>query len=242
MNGVSATQLAAFLDDELQVPIIPDYPNALNGLQVDHHGPVLKLAAAVDCSTRTIARAIEEKANYLIVHHGMFWGGVRPIRGPLFERFAMLFANDVALYSSHLPLDRHPQLGNNVLLANAIKLTPLGEFAKFRSTSIGVWGEASLTTRELIERMQQFSREHGGEVRVSTAPPDHVTRRWALCSGSGASSETIAEAAALDVDTLIVGEGSHHTAVEAEELGMCIIYAGHYATEILGVQAIATRC
>lgn len=238
MSQVSASTLAAFLDDELQSAAIVDYPHALNGLQVDHRGPVRKLAAAVDCSTQTIKKTIEEGANYLLVHHGMFWGGLRHIRGPYFDRLAMLFAHDVALYSSHLPLDRHARFGNNVLLAAAIGLTPGGEFARFRGNPIGVWGESNTTTRTLVERMQAFSRANGGEVRTTPLENDRMSNRWGICTGSGASSETLAEAATLGIDTLIVGEGPHHTAIEGEELGICVIYAGHYATETLGVQAV----
>jgi putative NIF3 family GTP cyclohydrolase 1 type 2 len=150
-----------------------------------------------------------------------------------------MLSHDLALYSSHLPLDRHPRFGNNVLLAHAIELSPVGEFARFRGTSIGVWGETSIATRRLIERLETFSHEHGGNVRAVSALAGRQTQRWALCTGSGATSDTLAEAAALGVDTLIVGEGPHHTAVEAEERGICIIYAGHYATETLGIQAIA---
>lgn len=231
--------LTEYLDEMLGTSRIPDYPGAVNGLQLSNDGPITKIAAAVDFSSRTVETAIKENANLLLVHHGMFWSGARPITGTHFNRIRLLIQNNVAVYSSHLPLDCHPLFGNNVLLSRTLGLEPDGEFAHFKGNAIGVRGHANIPTLELVERVRSFAHENGGKVVVAAMKPSAITKSWAVCTGAGASAETLEEAVALGVDTLIVGEGPHWTAVEANEIGIAIIYAGHYATETLGVRALA---
>ncbi|HET7551758.1 MAG TPA: Nif3-like dinuclear metal center hexameric protein [Gemmatimonadaceae bacterium] len=233
------TEIASHLDELLKTAEIPDYSNALNGIQVETDAEITKVAAAVDARERTITSAIEAGANLLIVHHGMFWGGLQPLRGPNLRRIRSLISSDLALYSSHLPLDAHPELGNNVLLARELGLEPSSGFARYKTIDIGVAGESDLPTAQIIERADALARLHGGSARHTTDRDSRVTRRWAICTGAGASRDTLNEAAARGIDTLIVGEGPHWTAVDAEELGITVIYAGHYATETLGVRALA---
>jgi dinuclear metal center YbgI/SA1388 family protein len=218
---------------------LPDYPAALNGLQFENEGEIVGIAAAVDFSTRAINAAIEANANLLIVHHGMFWSGLEQVRGPAYRKTRLLIEHDMAVYSSHLPLDLHPELGNNVLLAKELGLKPTGAFAKYEGSFIGLSGESDIQTSTLAERAEKFARIYGGGVRHTPLQRHRHTRRWAMCSGAGASSDTLREAVRMDIDTLIVGEGPHHTAVLAEENDIAIIYAGHYATETLGVTALA---
>jgi putative NIF3 family GTP cyclohydrolase 1 type 2 len=150
-----------------------------------------------------------------------------------------MLENDIAVYSSHLPLDRHPTLGNNVLLARQLGLDPSGSFARFEGISIGVSGESDLETATLAERARRFAKNYDSELRVTPFEKNRRTKRWAICTGAGASAETLAEAREMNVDTLIVGEGPHWTAIHAEENDLTILYAGHYATETLGVRALA---
>ena len=232
-------EIVQYLDTLLETSTVPDYGNALNGLQLDNSGDVTKVAAAVDFSSRVVNEAVSEKANLVVLHHGMFWGGLKPITGSYYSCLKMLIDNDVAVYSSHLPLDRHPTFGNNVLLSRELELVPSAEFAWTKGIAIGVRGEADVLTTDLLERARRFAHARGGDAISTSRVNDRRTRRWAMCSGAGASSETLHEAKNLGIDTLIVGEGPHHTAVEAEELGIAVIYAGHYATETLGVRAVA---
>ena len=235
----TAAAVAEYLDALLQTRETPDYGGAVNGLQLDGEGEVRAVAAAVDFSRRAIEGAVERGANLLLVHHGMFWAGAQPIRGAAYDRLKLLFAHGVAVYASHLPLDRHAELGNNALLARALGLAPSGEFARYQTIAVGVRGEADLPTRELVARAAAFARARGGGVVATPHDGGRRTRRWGLCTGAGASSDTLREDAQLGIDTLVVGEGPHHTAVEAEECGVVVIYAGHYATETLGVAALA---
>ncbi len=226
------------LDAELRTAEIKDYSGAHNGLQVSNRRGVSRIATAVDASRDTIAAAAEMGADLLIVHHGLFWGGVQPIRGVTYDRLRLLFDHDIALYSTHLPLDAHPTLGNNALLAQALQLAPSAPFAEHNGVAIGVRGTTDIETAALVATTRAYAGEYGGTVRTSVTPEGRRTRHWALCTGGGANSSTLQEAYALGVDTLITGEGPHHTAVDAIENDLCIIYAGHYATETLGVQAL----
>jgi len=241
MSGIPLERIAGHLDMLLRTGAIPDYPNAVNGVQFSHRGPVTSVAASVDISRAVIERTVAAGANLLVVHHGMFWGGLQPLRGAQYERARMLFEHDIAVYSTHLPLDAHPELGNNTLLARELELEPSGGFAAHQGTMIGVQGIADVRTAALVDRARAFARQHGGDARATAFAPDRATRRWAICTGAGASAATLAEAAAAGVDTLIVGEGPHWTAVDAPEAGLVIIYAGHYATETLGVKALGAR-
>ena len=239
--SVRAIELAQRIDRLLAVNGHPDYPTALNGLQMDNRAPIRAIAAAVDASQRSIIAAADAGANFLIVHHGLFWNGAQPMVGNVYERFRQLFERDIAVYSAHLPLDSHPEFGNNVLLARELELTPSRPFASFQGVAIGVAGDADTPTDAILSLADTFARRHGGRARSSEIPAGHRTRRWAICTGAGASSDTLREAEASGIDTLITGEGPHHTAVEAPERGVVVIYAGHYATETPGVAAVAER-
>lgn len=234
----TSIDIAAYTDELLQTATTPDYPSAVNGLQLENRSQIRGIAAAVDFSTRAIRGAIDNKANLLIVHHGMFWGGLGPYTGPVYRTLRTLMENDIAVYSSHLPLDRHPTLGNNALLATQLGLEPTGSFARFQDIFIGVRGERDIETESLTARARDFARSYG-EIRTSAIPAGRRTKRWGICTGAGASAETLSEASTAGIDTLIVGEGPHWTAVHAEEHDIVIIYAGHYATETLGVCALA---
>jgi len=155
-----------------------------------------------------------------------------------YEKYRTLFGADIAVYSTHLPLDCHGELGNNVRLARALDLTPSAGFARYKTIDVGVMGESEVPTTELVERVQAFAARYGSTVRTSIPTGGRTTRRWAICTGGGASSDSLREARERGIDTLIVGEGPHHTTVEALEHDFCVVYAGHYATETLGVQAI----
>jgi len=231
-------EIAAFLDEFLQTESIPDYPGALNGVQLANRGPIRGIATAVDFSTAAIAGAVDSQSSLLIVHHGMFWGGAQPIVGQRYARIRSLIEHDIAVYSAHLPLDMHPEVGNNALLAKRLGLEPSGGFGSYQGRSVGLSGSAGVPTRVLADRAADLCKEFRGTLVTTPFDDDHVTRTWGLCTGAGADSSTLREAAARGLDTIIVGEGPHHSAVEARELGVVVLYAGHYATETLGVREL----
>src|SRR2546423_619032 len=231
--------IVRYLDAELRATEVPDYDAALNGLQLANSDLVTRVAAAVDYSLDTVAGAIRERANLLLVHHGMFWRGAHRFVGTHYERLRSAISGDLAIYSSHIPLDLHPTWGNNVLLARELQLDPDGPFGRFRGVEIGVTGVSDIETRALVERMTDYSARYRTTAVATRFPAQRRTRRWALITGAGANPETMAEARGRGVDTLIVGEGTHHTAVDAMETDLVVIYGGHYATETLGVRALA---
>lgn len=231
-------QVAEFLDTTLNISAIPDYPTAVNGVQLANIGAIDRVAVAVDFSSETVNGAIDAGAQLLLVHHGMFWGGVQALTGHRHQRLRALMTRDVAVYAAHLPLDVHPSLGNNALLARLLELEPRGGFAKYQSIDVGLSGISAVPTRVLADKARALAEQYGGQLVVTPFAEERVTHAWGICSGAGADSATLREAAAKGLDTLIVGEGPHHTAVEARELGIVILYAGHYATETLGVRAV----
>ena len=234
MAGVKLESVLQYLEKLLGVSDFPDYSTALNGIQVEGPETVRHLAAAGDASEETIGAAVEIGADLLLVHHGLFWDGLRPLTGRRFRRVAKLIAGGVGLYSVHLPLDAHPTLGNAALLARALGLEPEGPFGEVRGAAVGWWaGAGGISVRELEERLGAALQ---GPVRLIEGGGERV-ERVAIVTGAGGSF--IEEAAGAGFDALITGEGSHHTYVDAVELGIHVLYGGHYATETFGVKAIS---
>jgi dinuclear metal center YbgI/SA1388 family protein len=227
-----------FLDAYLHVADeIADAPEALNGLQVANVGEVSHVAAAVDFCEATARRAGEQRADLLLVHHGMFWGGLRPLVGPAYRRVAGLVKSNIALYSAHLPLDRHPEVGNNQVLARLLGIKVRGDFGSYHGAPAGVWGEyrgGGGGARD--ELTWALTKTLGAAPRVFPFGPDRV-QRVGIVTGSGGS--LIPQAAAAGLDTFVTGEGQHWTFFDAEELGINVYYAGHYATETVGIKALA---
>lgn len=225
--------LVRYLDGYLRTSEVGDDPHALNGLQVDNVGEVHNVAVAVDACQAVIDQAAECGADLLLVHHGLFWGGLEPLVGRHFRRVSALVRHGIALYAAHLPLDRHPEVGNNVVLARKLGMEVRGWFGEYRGAPIGAWGELDLTREALCARLGDVL---GSPVRLIAGGPERV-RRVGIITGSGGSM--IPQARAAELDSFITGEGQHWTYFDAEELGVNAFYAGHYATETLGVKALA---
>jgi dinuclear metal center YbgI/SA1388 family protein len=229
-------EIVEFLDAYLDVASIPDAPGARNGLQVDSRSPVERICAAVDASQETIDSASREAAQLLLVHHGLFWGDPLPVVGRTYRRLKALFDADLAVYAAHLPLDVHPEVGNNVQLARALGLEVEGRFGEWSGLEgVGVWCSADLSLEGLAGRVRDTC---GSAPRVIPGGPAHVRRVGIVTGGAGS---LIAAAHAAGLDTFLTGEGTHHTYHEAVELGVNVLYAGHYATETLGVKELAAR-
>jgi dinuclear metal center YbgI/SA1388 family protein len=224
-----------FLDEFLRIREVKDYPNALNGLHLENDGQVTRIGAAVDASERTIEMAIDRQIDLLIVHHGLFWGGLNRVVGAQFRKIKRAVSKNLAIYSAHLPLDLHPEVGNNILLAQALDLGRPEPFFLHQGQNLGFAVSTKIDRAELIARLQRvLSRE----VWVCPAGPDEVRRVGILTGGAGSQLERAKEEG---IDTLVSGEGPHHTFALAEELRVNLIYGGHYATETFGVRALAER-
>ena len=230
--AVPLAEIVSFLDEYLDVDRFPDYPNALNGLQVEGPERVGRLAVAVDASEAVI-EAVRDWADLLIVHHGLFWSGLQPLTGPHFRRIGLLVGSGTALYSAHLPLDGHPEVGNAAVLARRLGLSSLEPFGEYQGTHIGCRG--TLEATPLADLAAALSALTGGRVRTLPGGPETVTTAG-IVTGGGASM--LHEAAARELDVLITGEASHHHAIEARETGVSVLLGGHYATEVWGVKAV----
>ncbi len=225
--------IVQYLDDYLRVRDTRDAPDALNGLQVSNRGEVTQVAAAVDLCHATVQLAAEQGANLLLVHHGLFWGGLRPLAGAMYRRVAGLLEHDLAVYASHLPLDRHPDVGNNAILARRLGVALRGEFGESGGQAIGVWGEVDVTRDAFAARLTSVL---GVPARALAFGADQV-RRVGIVTGAGGS--LIPQAAVAGLDTYVTGEGAHWTYFDAEELHLNVYYGGHYLTETFGVRALA---
>ncbi|HKR56787.1 MAG TPA: Nif3-like dinuclear metal center hexameric protein, partial [Gemmatimonadales bacterium] len=206
------SDLTQYLDQYLSTATIGDYPNALNGLQVANRSDIKKIAAAVDVCAATVRMAAEAQAQLLLVHHGLFWTGPRPLVGPQYDRVAGLLSADLALYSSHLPLDLHTEVGNNPVLARKLGIAIKGGFGELHGSTIGVWGETDGTRDEFVTRVGKFL---GVTPKSLPFGPARVNRVGIV---TGAGGSLIGQAAALGLDTFLTGEGVHHSFFDAEEL------------------------
>ena len=227
--------LVEYLDDYLAIDDVPDYPNALNGLQVEAAGPVGRVAVAVDATAASIGAAVDAGADLLIVHHGLFWSGNRPVTGRRYRRLSALLEAGMALYAAHLPLDVHGEVGNNVVLARELGLTVEGWFGEHEGTALGVWGTLPLQRDTLAARLEEVL---GASVKLVPGGPETVERVGVLTGGGGSF---VPAALAAGLDALVTGEGSHHTYFDAEEGGLNLYYGGHYATETWGVKALGAH-
>jgi len=236
MPSISLSTLVNEADRLLKIDETPDYPGAHNGLQLENStGKVTRIAAAVDAHAGVIEAAVDAKADLLIVHHGLFWSPPVPLTGPTFAKYKLAMGNNLAVYSAHLPLDAHPRIGNNALLAKALGLTKPTPFLDYKGVKFGMKFTVDLTRAALVKKLE---RVLGAPPHVMAHGPARV-KCLGLCTGGGGTA--VAEAAADGVDTYISGEGPQHTYGIARELGLNLMYGGHYATETFGVKALAAR-
>jgi dinuclear metal center YbgI/SA1388 family protein len=229
---MKSQELTAYLNEYLCVPEIPDYKEAYNGLQVEGSADINRIALAVDACHATIEQAAESGAQMLIVHHGLFWGAKAPITGMYYRRVSALIKHDLALYSCHLPLDAHPEVGNNHVLMRMLGLSPDGLFGEFEGVPLGVTARTDMSREEFVRRV--WEALHVAPHVIATGPEN--VRKVGVLTGAGGS--LIGRAAKEGIDTYLTGEGAHHTYFDAEEHGLNVLYAGHYATETVGVQAL----
>ena len=177
---------------------------------------------------------LHELRHHLIVHHGLLWGGNRTLVGAYARKLGKCFANGLAVYAAHLPLDVHREVGNNIGLLRALGLSPVGPFGRYQTIEIGLAAACDLGIDELCVRIESSvgaCRRFGrGAARI---------RRLAVITGGAGSY--VAAAANAGFDALIVGEAPHHAAIEAQERGIHLLLAGHYRTEVFGVRALGAR-
>jgi dinuclear metal center YbgI/SA1388 family protein len=235
MAKTSLKSIVGYCDKILRTEKLKDWDGAVNGLQVENRGSVTKIAATVDASLATIKMAIEAKADLLMVHHGLFWSATHPWTGNRYEMIRLLMENNLAVYSSHLPLDAHPRLGNNAQLAAALGLKNLKPFFFTKEQFIGLQTKTKIARSELARRLEKVL----GKAPIVLPGGNEICERIGIVTG-GAGAE-LKIAVNEGVDTFITGEGPHWTYALAEDLGVNVFYGGHYATETFGVKALAAH-
>jgi dinuclear metal center YbgI/SA1388 family protein len=234
----ATSEIIAELDSLLEPERFDDY--CANGLQVPGPHDVQTIATGVSANVALFEQAAQEHAQLLLVHHGLLWGsGIQTIDTTLKRRLKLLFDANIALAAYHLPLDAHPQLGNNALLAEALGATDLAPFALHHGQPIGFIAtlagddpDAGVPAEDLFARVQTITTR---EPLILGDGPAHV-RRLAIVSGAG--SDYLAEAAAAGADALLTGEPAERATANAREAGMHLIAAGHHATETFGVKRL----
>ena len=231
----SLSEIVSYTDRFLRIRDVGDWDNAVNGLQIENSGRITRIGAAVDISTRILTEAGKRHIDLLIVHHGLFWPGLQPIRGALRRQLQLAFENDIALYSAHLPLDIHPKVGNNAQLVAALGLKSAQPFLEEKGQPVGLKVRASVPRRELVRKLQKALN---GPIKVFGFGPKQT---GAIGVVTGAAGSEIYRVAEEEIDTFITGESPHWAAVAAEELGMNLLLGGHYATEVFGVKALAAH-
>ncbi len=233
------TDLVAYCDRRTRRTAFTDYPGAFNGLQVANSGRVTKIGAAVDAGVVPFRQAVAAGVDFLIVHHGMYWDMPKPLTGPVYERVSTLINGNCALYSSHLPLDAHPQLGNNALLARQLGLKPHRTFIPDPGPRSGgdiacIAPAGKLTRAALRAKLEKL---YGRVIAIEygSATP----REIAFCSGSGASA--MSHVVASGADTFVTGELREEHFNVAQENQLNLYLCGHYATEVHAVRALAAE-
>ncbi len=224
--------------DLLEIDELARADKSLNGIQVGRSEGEIGLAAfAVDACAETIRRAAAAGAQVLFVHHGLFWGEAASLEGPLLERVRLLLDADIALYACHLPLDRHPEVGNNAVLARMLGLTGIRPFGPYRGVEIGFAGalDPPISLDEAVRRVLP-----DGSRPLTLLPGAGAEIRSAAVVSGGAAPNAL-DAISEGIDLFVTGESSHEVYHAMIESGVAFLAAGHYATETWGVKAVAER-
>lgn len=228
------TDLVTYCDTRTRRAAFEDAPGACNGLQLANDGRVSRIGAAVDAGVQPFRAAVAAGVDFLIVHHGMYWDMPRPLTGPAYDRVATLVRGNCALYSNHLPLDAHPEIGNNALLARQLGLVPVRGFMPNPGGDIAVICRHTASRDELRAKLEA-SYARVTAIEYGSATPAEV----AICTGSGNSA--LREMNGTGVDTLITGELREEHFNLAQEARLNLYLCGHYATEVHAVQALAAE-
>ncbi len=227
-------ELVAYLDRFLETSAYSDA--SVNGLQVENSGSVRRIGLAVDASLESILAAAEGGCDLLIVHHGLLWGTEIRVCGHTYRRVRALIQADMALYASHLPLDAHPEVGNNARILRGLSLSDVRPFGEYRGMSIGFQGLLE-TPIQLQDAIDLSTERVGPPKALLTFGPQRVGR-IGIISGSASEAPIFDAASRNGIDLLITGEPKLEAYYLAQEYGLNVFYGGHYRTETFGVKAL----
>ena len=226
-------EIVAFCDERTRRREIEDFPGSYNGLQLANNGSVTSVAAAVDAGEAAFRKAVGSGADFLIVHHGMLWTRPEAYTGPLYRKLKTAMDGNLAVYSSHLPLDAHREIGNNRLLAEALRLETEDFFLPVGDTPVALLAKAPQSRESLLERLRAEFPSGVTAMEFGSPNPGKV----ALLTGSGRSA--LPHLKQAGTDTLVTGELRQEHFTYAQENELNLYCCGHYATETYGVRALA---
>jgi dinuclear metal center YbgI/SA1388 family protein len=234
---VRLQEVTSYLDTYLNIAAFRD--DAANGLQVENSGSVEKVAVAVDACLETIAGAQAAGCTMLIVHHGLFWGRPFVLTGTIYQRISALIKADIALYAAHLPLDAHPDVGNNAQIARRLSLSAIEPFARYHGQLIGMKGQF-LTPQPLAAAAKKAEAVIGPCHELLHFGPQEI-KTVGIVTGSASDPDLISELHDQSIDLFVTGEPKHGAYYLVQELGLNIFYGGHYNTERFGPQAVGAH-
>jgi dinuclear metal center YbgI/SA1388 family protein len=229
-------EIVCFCDQRTRCSEIKDFGGAYNGLQIENDGQVTRIGAAVDAGQRPFEAAIADEVDFLICHHGLFWTPPTPLTGPAYQKVKTALDGNLAVYGAHLPLDCHPTIGNNALLAKELGLTAVGSFLPYEGNHIATIAEGPAGGRtELAAKLKALFPKTYGAIEYGSDQPGRI----GILTGSGQSA--VPHLLENGIDTLVTGELRQHHFNMAQELGLNLYPCGHYATEVFGVKALAAE-
>ncbi len=227
-------EIVSFLDSYLNISEWENIDSSKNGLQVESCNSIEKVAFSVDACMDSFKKAVETKANLLITHHGLFWKDFKGITGIMAKRLKYLIKNELSLYAAHLPLDAHPEVGNNIQIAKILEMDIEGAFAQYHGKTIGFYGKIEDSINNIAKKLEEKLKTKPLVLEFSK----NISKAGVV---SGRGGFSIYDAEKLDIDLLITGEAEHSIYHTAKELGISLIFAGHYATEVVGLKALMKK-
>jgi dinuclear metal center YbgI/SA1388 family protein len=232
VKGIALKKLTSFLDSELALSDF-SHDESVNGLQVEGRNSIKKIGVAVDACDYVFRTARERHIDFLFVHHGLIWGGIKSVRGVIKNRLRTLLDAGISLYACHLPLDWHPVLGNNAQILKLLSIKKKGDFGEYHGRKIGYWGS---TKNEMS--IKEFRSRIDKTLSTKSASTDFAKKVKNVGVVSGSGWFAINEAERYGIDTFLTGEPSHSAYTLAEEMKVNLVFGGHYATETPGVKAV----
>ena len=224
--------ITKFCDERVKKTEIPDFSGSENGLQITNNGDITKIGAAVDAGLKSFQEAVRADINFLIVHHGLFWNPPIPLVDSAYRKIKIALDGNLAVYASHLPLDCHPEIGNNAILARKLELMPVGTFLSHEGVDIALLADGTKTRKELGEKLKALFPRGIQVMEFGSENPERI----AILTGSGQAA--VEEILAAGTDTLVTGELRQHHFNMAQEMSLNLYACGHYATETFGVDAL----
>lgn len=232
---VSRREVTAYLTELFEIEKYHD--RSLNGLQVAGADEVTGFCLGVDACNDLFDEAVNNKLNYIVVHHGFFWGAPFPVTRLWGNRYRKLLNNDLSLFAVHLPMDANPEIGHNILIAKDLDIRNLVPFGLYKGIVLGFCGQFK-EPLPLDTVKQMLVDRFGDGTHMLPFGPDTISR-VGVVSGGAATMDILEEACRMGLDLFITGETDHTAYHLAKEMGLNVAFCGHYSTERISLMTLA---